>query len=51
MSIFKSVVTTLRQSRITAANAAGTDINITQLAVSDGKLRGDHAGCHADQTG
>ncbi|MDF1892663.1 phage tail protein [Rahnella contaminans] len=36
MSTFKSVVTTLGQSRIAAAIAAGTDINITQLAVGDG---------------
>ncbi|WP_244212796.1 phage tail protein, partial [Rahnella woolbedingensis] len=36
MSRFKSVVTTLGQSRIAAAMAAGTDINITQLAVGDG---------------
>ncbi|MBU9841431.1 phage tail protein [Rahnella aceris] len=36
MSTFKSVVTTLGQARIAAAIAAGTDINITQLAVGDG---------------
>ncbi|ADW72223.1 tail fiber repeat 2 protein [Rahnella aceris] len=36
MSTFKSVVTTLGQSRIAAAIAAGIDINITQLAVGDG---------------
>ncbi len=36
MSTFKSVVTTLGQSRIASAIAAGTDINITQLAVGDG---------------
>jgi phage-related tail fiber protein len=36
MSTFKSVVTTFGQSRIAAAIAAGTDINITQLAVGDG---------------
>lgn len=36
MSTFKSVVTTLGQSRIAAAIASGTDINITQLAVGDG---------------
>jgi hypothetical protein len=36
MSTFKSVVTTLGQSRIAATIAAGTDINITQLAVGDG---------------
>jgi hypothetical protein len=36
MSTFKSVVTTLGQSRIAAAIAAGADINITQLAVGDG---------------
>lgn len=36
MSTFKSVVTTLGQARIAAAIAAGTDLNITQLAVGDG---------------
>ena len=36
MSTFKSVVTTLGQARLAAAIAAGTDINITQLAVGDG---------------
>jgi len=36
MSTFKSVVTTLGQARIATAIAAGTDINITQLAVGDG---------------
>ncbi|MBV6819924.1 phage tail protein [Rahnella sp. PD12R] len=36
MSTFKSVVTTLGQARIAAAIAAGTDINITKLAVGDG---------------
>jgi hypothetical protein len=36
MSTFKSVVTTQGQARIAAAIAAGTDINITQLAVGDG---------------
>ncbi|MGP6469550.1 phage tail-collar fiber domain-containing protein [Rahnella aceris] len=36
MSTFKSVVTTLGQARIAAAIAAGSDINITQLAVGDG---------------